>query len=144
MDLLLWRIYFLTHPTGISVNRTGARKCGLTQGGVRRLSCVTLGCLDVMFTSFFRQTFRRQHVGEEPNRTFLDRKNVVVRCEMKIPSLGITVQHHSASLVMPNSYPCDQIFTSRPLKILIFSHEAMRIPGGGGCGQGRDGKSKVN
>ena len=35
---------------------------------------------------------------------------MVVRCELKIPSLGITVGHHSASLVMPNSYPCDRIF----------------------------------
>ena len=35
---------------------------------------------------------------------------IVVRCELKIPSLGITVRHHSASLVMPNSYPRDGIF----------------------------------
>ena len=35
---------------------------------------------------------------------------IVVRCEFKIPSLGITVRHHSASLVMPNSYPRDGIF----------------------------------
>ena len=35
---------------------------------------------------------------------------MVVRCELKILSLGITVQHHSASLVMPNSYPHDRIF----------------------------------
>ena len=31
-------------------------------------------------------------------------------CELKIPSLGITVRHHSASLMMSNSYPCDGIF----------------------------------
>ena len=30
--------------------------------------------------------------------------------ELKIPSLRITVRHHSASLVIPNSYPCDGIF----------------------------------
>ena len=35
---------------------------------------------------------------------------MVVRYEFKIPSLGITVRHHSASLVMPNSYPRDEIF----------------------------------
>ena len=36
--------------------------------------------------------------------------SLVVRCELKIPSLGITVPHQSASLMMPNSYPCDGIF----------------------------------
>ena len=42
----------------------------------------------------------------------LNKKAVmVVRCELKIPSLRITVQHQSASLVMPNSYPCDGIFS---------------------------------
>ena len=35
---------------------------------------------------------------------------MVVQCELKIPLLWITVQHHSASLVMPNSYPRDGIF----------------------------------
>ena len=35
---------------------------------------------------------------------------MVVRCKLKIPSLGITVRHHSAILVMPNSYPCNGIF----------------------------------
>ena len=34
---------------------------------------------------------------------------MVVRCKLKIPSLGITVQHHSVSLVIPNSYPRDGI-----------------------------------
>ena len=34
----------------------------------------------------------------------------VVRCELKIPPLGITVRHHSASLMMPNSYLRDGIF----------------------------------
>ena len=34
----------------------------------------------------------------------------VVWCELKIPSLGITVRHHLASLVMPNSYPREGIF----------------------------------
>ena len=35
---------------------------------------------------------------------------MVLRCKLRIPSLGVTVRHHSASLVMPNSYPCDGIF----------------------------------
>ena len=35
---------------------------------------------------------------------------MVVWCELKIPSPGITVWHHPASLVMPNSYPRDGIF----------------------------------
>ena len=35
---------------------------------------------------------------------------MAVRCELKIPSLGKTVQNHLASLVMTNSYPHDGIF----------------------------------
>ena len=38
------------------------------------------------------------------------RSIMVVRGELKIPSLGITVQHNSARLVMPNSYHCGGIF----------------------------------
>ena len=34
---------FLAYPTGISRNTTGVRKCRLTRGGVRRLSCMTSG-----------------------------------------------------------------------------------------------------
>ena len=34
---------------------------------------------------------------------------MAVRYELKIPSLGITVRHHSASLVMPDSYSRDGI-----------------------------------
>ena len=36
---------------------------------------------------------------------------MVVRCESKIPSLEITVRLHSASLVMPSSYPRVGIFS---------------------------------
>ena len=36
---------------------------------------------------------------------------IVVWCELKIPLLGITVQRHLASLMMPNSYPRDGIFS---------------------------------
>ena len=37
---------------------------------------------------------------------------MVVLCELKISSLRITVRHHSASLVISNSYPRDGIFNS--------------------------------
>ena len=33
-----------------------------------------------------------------------------VQAKLKILSLGITVRHHSESLVNPNSYPCNGIF----------------------------------
>ena len=36
---------------------------------------------------------------------------MVVWWELKIPSLRITVRHHSASLTMPNSYSRDRIFS---------------------------------
>ena len=42
---------------------------------------------------------------------------MVVRCGLKIPSLGITVRHHSASLVTEFS-----IQTSKPLKIINDSY----------------------
>ena len=42
----------LEYPTGISVNPTGARKCCLTQGGVRGLSCMTSDDDFDVFTSF--------------------------------------------------------------------------------------------
>ena len=35
---------------------------------------------------------------------------MVVSCKLKVPSLRITVQHHSASLAMLNSYRRDRIF----------------------------------
>ena len=35
---------------------------------------------------------------------------IVVRCGLKVLSLGISVLPHSASLMMPNSYPRDGIF----------------------------------
>ena len=35
---------------------------------------------------------------------------LVVQCELKIPSLGITVRHHLANLMMPNSYSHHGIF----------------------------------
>ena len=33
-------------------------------------------------------------------------------CSVQMPSLRITVRHHSASLMMQNSYPRDRIFNS--------------------------------
>ena len=35
---------------------------------------------------------------------------IVVWCKLKVPSLRITVWHHSASLAMLNSYRRDRIF----------------------------------
>ena len=35
---------------------------------------------------------------------------MAVRFELRFPSLGIIVRQHSASLMMPNSYPRDGIF----------------------------------
>ena len=35
---------------------------------------------------------------------------MIVRCRLKIPSLGITALHHLASLMMADSYPRDGIF----------------------------------
>ena len=35
---------------------------------------------------------------------------MVVWCKLKVPSLKITVRHHSASLAMLNSYRRDRIF----------------------------------
>ena len=43
---------------------------------------------------------------------------MVVQCELKILSLGITVRHHSASFVMPNSYPRDGIFNLHQTTIM--------------------------
>ena len=37
---------------------------------------------------------------------------MLVRCELKIPSLGITVRHHEANRLMPNSYPHDRIMVN--------------------------------
>ena len=47
---------------------------------------------------------------------------MVVRCELKIPSLGVTVRHHSASLVMRRVTLTTEfsIHTEQPLKILIL------------------------
>ena len=39
--------------------------------------------------------------------------------QLKIPSLGITIRHHSASLVMPNSYPRDGIFNTHLTTIKV-------------------------
>ena len=43
--------------------------------------------------------------------------------QMKLPSLGITVRHHSTSLVMPNSYPRDGIFNPNLTTICIKANE---------------------
>ena len=43
---------------------------------------------------------------------------MVVLCELKIPSLEITVRHHSASLVMPNGCLVTE-FSIRTLQLII-------------------------
>ena len=43
-------------------------------------------------------------------KSMQEKEPIIVWCELKIPSLGITVGHHSASLIMLNNYPCDGIF----------------------------------
>ena len=47
---------------------------------------------------------------------------MVVLCKLKVPSLRITVRHHSASLTMLNSYSRDRIFNPQltAIKILII------------------------
>ena len=50
---------------------------------------------------------------------------MAVWCELKIPSLGITVRHLSASLMMPDSYPRDRIF-SLYLTTIKDSYSLMR------------------
>ena len=57
---------------------------------------------------------------------------MVVWRELKIPSLVITVLHHSASLVMPSSYPRDRIFnlhltTSKDSYITIMPSKGLLI-----------------
>ena len=44
---------------------------------------------------------------------------MVVRFELKIPSLGINVWHHLAGLIMPNSYPRDKIFNLNLTTMLL-------------------------
>ena len=47
---------------------------------------------------------------------------MVVWCKLKVSSLRITIQHHSASLAMLNSYRRDRIFNPqlKAIKILII------------------------
>ena len=52
--------------------------------------------------------------------------------ELKIPSLGITVRHHLASLVLPNSYPCDGIFNPNLIlknlkRVRVFMSELLAL-----------------
>ena len=45
---------------------------------------------------------------------------MVVWCKLKVPSLRITVRHHSASLAVLNSYRRDRIFNPQLTAIKIF------------------------
>ena len=68
-------LLFLAYPTGISVTPTGARKCCLTWGGLRQLSCMTsVWQFWRHFHVKFRKMFWRQRIREEPNLIFLDKK----------------------------------------------------------------------
>ena len=58
---------------------------------------------------------------------------MIVPCELKIPSLGINVRHHSASLVMPNSYPCDGSFSQH---LTTITDSYIVLPGWSGSGDG--------
>ena len=49
---------------------------------------------------------------------------MVVWCELKVPSLKITVRHHSASLMMLNSYRRDRIFNPQLTAIKISYNKA--------------------
>ena len=51
---------------------------------------------------------------------------MAVRYELKIPSLGITVRHHSASLVMPDSYSRDGILNPH-LTAIKGSYNACQV-----------------
>ena len=42
---------------------------------------------------------------------------MIIRCKLKVPSLRITVWHHSASLAMLNIYRRDRIFNPQPTAI---------------------------
>ena len=73
--------------------------------------------LDKKKCSYFSIKLIKQHVCKfKPKcnswkKSMQEKESVmVVRFKLKIPSLGITVRHHTASLLMSNSYPCDGIF----------------------------------
>ena len=59
-----------------------------------------------------------------------EKENVMfVRCELKIPSLEKPVRHHSASLVLSNSYPSNpRRKTFKDSYVLMFTLDAMFMP----------------
>ena len=70
----------------------------------------------------------------------IKRNYMAARCEFKLPSLGISIRHHSASLEMPNSR-CRtvtlvtkfSIRTSQTLNILKVLHADGRVVIGASC-----------
>ena len=71
----------------------------------------------------FKRNCRRKRMQEKES-------SALVRCDWKILSPGITVWHHSASLLMPNSYPHDGIFNPHLTTITdsyILSYKLDRI-----------------
>ena len=65
----------------------------------------------------------RNLISYIPDKVFRDfHSRMLVRCNWKIPSLRITIRHHLASLVMPNSYPRDGIFNPHLLTVIKGSY----------------------
>ena len=70
-----------------------------------RLGGVFAGCTVTLLVLSCRSSFQLNC-----NQQRKGMQDMVVQCKVKFTSLGITVLHHVASLVMPNSYPHDRIF----------------------------------
>ena len=67
--------------------------------------------------------------AESTVRHQIDSLKGVILCKLKIPSIRITVRHHSASLALPNIYTRDGIFNPHLAAIkvdlydlVIFDH----------------------
>ena len=63
--------------------------------------------------SYFSVTFIKQHIFKSKcncrMKSRQEKESIMVRrCKLKISVTRVTVRHHSASLVMPNSYPRDR------------------------------------
>ena len=81
--------------------------------------------LDRKKCSYFRLKLIKQHIFK-PNcdcrkKSVQEKKFVmVVRFELKIPSLRIIVWHHLASLVMLDGYPRDGIFNPNCMSFILI------------------------
>ena len=99
-------------------NRSGYFR--LISGGVRRPHAWRQEVVDRSRTEHFYRKYTyfsvkliKWHISKlkynRRRKSMQEIESIMVR-KLKIPSLGITVRHHSGSLVMPNSYPHDGIF----------------------------------